>query len=264
MEIQTVAKNKTKKIITAGLLVIEAIYPRADRRDDDRVRAAKRKASSEAQKYMNAVHSWQKLELQLAANYSRGDLWVTVTYDDAHLPKSRKEAELRFKYFRACLQAERKKRGQEAVVHWNTEHKHEHEDYFQHKRWHHHFVLNATGADYDLIRKCWIYGSNIEIRPLKLDKEHTFEALARYMCKEARDKVGQRCWSYTRNAKHPEVDTIRVENDEQVQVPKGALELQVSSYRDVHCSSRVIKYLVPGWDSTPKYRAKRRGKTKKR
>lgn len=252
------AKNRTKKIITAGMLVVEAIYPRIERGDSDRCRAAKHKASSEAQKRLNAVHSWQQLELSLAANYGAGDLWVTVTYDDEHLPRNRKEAKLRFKYFLAKLAQERKKRKREAVVHACTEHKHRHEDHWQDRRWHHHFVLNASGDDYELIRRCWIYGSNIEIRKLRLDAEHTFEQIARYMCKEAPDKLGQHCWMKTRNAKKPEVETVRVDSDEQLQIPRGALRLLSEGGEDLYSKWRVVKYMLPGWDRPAAPRARRR------
>ena len=80
------AKNKMKKIIHAGALVIEAVYPRMDRRDSERARAAKRKASTEAQKRMNQIYSWQKLELMLAANFRPGDLVVTLTCRRAARP----------------------------------------------------------------------------------------------------------------------------------------------------------------------------------
>lgn len=241
-----------KKIIHAGALVIEAVYPRMDRRDSERARAAKRKASTEAQKRMNQIYSWQKLELMLAANFRPGDLVVTLTYDDAHLPESRKASELRLKYFRQQLAAHRLMTGQELVMIWNTEHKH------GDGRWHHHTVLNATGDDYDLIRRLWIYGSDIEIKPLRVDKEKNYETLARYMCKEEGERLGQRKWSYTRNARKPEVETFRVEEDTTVQVPKGATEISVFSDSNQYGSARVIKYLVPGWQKRPTVRAKRR------
>lgn len=230
-------------------MVIEAVYPRIERKDSDRCRAAKRKASSEAQKRMNAIHSRVKLECSLAANYRAGDLWVTVTYDDEHLPKSRAEARLRFKYFLAKLSAARKKKNQKTIVHWNAEHKHEHEDHWQNKRWHHHFFVNATGADFETIRSCWIYGSNIEIVPIKLDKDNTFEALARYMCKEPADKLGQHVWYCTRNAKKPEIDTQRIESDEQIHIPRGSLLLLNEGGENQYTKWRVVKYLLPGWDS---------------
>ena len=252
------ARTKTKKIIHAGLLHVEAIYPRVERRDGERARAAKHKASSEAQKRMNAIYSFQKLELGLAANYRPGDLWVTVTYDDEHLPQSRAEAKRKFAYFLKKLAAARKAKGQEAVVFWNTEHKHRHEDRWQDARWHHHFCLNATGEDFELIRSLWSYGSNIEIKTLQLSEELTFEALARYMCKEAPDKVGQHCWSCTRNARKPEIETVRVESDENIRIPRGALRLFNESGDDQFSAWRVVKYLVPGWDRAPKVRARRR------
>ena len=241
-----------KKIIHAGALVIEAVYPRMDRRDSERARAAKRKASTEAQKRMNQIYSWQKLELMLAANFRPGDLVVTLTYDDAHLPESRKASELRLKYFRQQLTVHRVMTGQELVMIWNTEHKH------GDGRWHHHTVINATGDDYDLIRRLWIYGSDIEIKPLRVDKEKNYETLARYMCKEEGERLGQRKWSYTRNARKPEVETFRVEEDTTVQVPKGATEISVFSDSNQYGSARVIKYLAPGWEKRPTVRAKRR------
>ena len=248
------AKTKTKKIIHAGSLVVEAIYPRMSRSDSPKVRAAKRKASSEAQRRMNKIYSYQKLELLLAANFRPGDLVITLTCDDAHLPKNRKEASAQLKYFRASLTAARKRRGQELVMVWSTEHRH------GEGRWHHHCVINATGDDYDLIRKLWIYGSDIEIKPLRVDREKNYESLAKYMAKEDREKLGLRSWSYTRNAKKPEVETFRVEDETQLQAPKGSMILAEVSERTEYASYKVIKYLAPGWEARRAARAKRRRK----
>ena len=49
-----------------------------------------------------------------------------------------------------------------------------------------------------------------EFNALRVDKKKNYETLARYMAKEERDKVGQRSWSYTRNAKKPEVESFSV------------------------------------------------------
>lgn len=237
---------KTKKIISAGPLVLEAVYPRGSAHDSPRARGAKRKLSSEAQQRMNAKYSYQKLELQLAANYGPGDLWVTVTYDDEHLPKDRAEAELRLKYFLRKLRAVRGRKSA-PVVHWCTEHKHEHESHWEDRRWHHHFFLNATGRDYEQIRACWIYGANIHIEPLVIDKDHSYEALARYMCKEAKDRPGLRSWSCTRNAKRPEVECFPVPDDTPLQPPKGATVYEEAGERTEFGSYRYIKYLAPNW-----------------
>ena len=56
---------------------------------------------------MNQIYSAQKLELMLSANFPTpgSALVVTLTHDDAHMPKSRKEAQARFKYFLKKLRA---------------------------------------------------------------------------------------------------------------------------------------------------------------
>lgn len=248
------AKTKTKKIIQAGALVVEAIYPRISRSDSAKVRAAKQKASSAAQQRMNRIYSYQKLELLLAANFRPGDLVVTLTCDDAHLPGSRKEAAAQLKYFRSRLTAARKRARQDLVMVWASENRH------GDGRWHHHCVINSTGDDFDAIRKLWIYGSDIEIKPLRVDQGKNYESLARYMAKEEREKPGLRIWSYTRNAKQPEVETFRVEDDTQLQAPKGAMLLAEISERSEYAYYKVIKYMAPGWDQRRPARARRKWK----
>ena len=94
---------KTKKIIVAGVLVREGIYSRAAGREAPKIRAAKRRASTEAQQRINARYSWEKLELMLAANFVPGDLVVTQTYDEENLPEDRAGAQAKLKKFRKKL-----------------------------------------------------------------------------------------------------------------------------------------------------------------
>ena len=232
------AKNKTKKIIVAGSLVVEALYSRAQRSDSPKVRAAKQRASSEAQARMNRKYRYQRLELMLAANFRPGDLVVTLTCDDQHLPVSRKEASAQLKYFRSRLTAQRQKQGQDLVMVWSTEHKH------GEGRWHHHCVINATGEEHDHIRKQCSLLSKI--------------AYLQYMAKEDREHPGQRNWSYTRNAAKPEFETFRVEDDTQLQAPKGSTILSDASERTEYASYKVIKYLAPGWERQGRPKARRR------
>lgn len=246
------AKTKWKKVIVAGPLVIETIYPAVPSRGSDKARAAKRKLSSAAQQRMNMIYSFQKLELELAANFVKGDLVCTLTYDDLHLPANRKAADAKLKYFRAKLSAERKKNGQELVMVWNTEHKH------GEGRYHHHVVINSTGDDYELILKLWGQGE-VEIKPLRVDSEKNYGSLAAYMCKERPEKVGQRCWSYTRNAKKPEMETFRVDDDTQLQPPKGSVVIKEASEKTMYGSYKWLKYLVP---QSYKRRSRRRRKRK--
>ena len=54
------------KRIDAGGIQIAALYNRRSRYDTPAQRAAKEKVSSEAQRRMNQIYSWQKLELLLS------------------------------------------------------------------------------------------------------------------------------------------------------------------------------------------------------
>ena len=247
---------KTKKIISAGPLVVEALYPRCSRHDSPAARAAKQKASSEAQQRMNRIYSFQKLELMLAANFPTpgSALVLALTYDDTHLPPDRKAAAARLKRFRTRLAAARKARGQRLVMFWNTEHAH------GAGRWHHHVVINATGDDLDLIRSLWAEGDNIEARPLRVDKEHNYETLARYLAKEGPERPGCRSWSYTRNAVKPEMETFTVPDDTQLQPPSGSTILRDVTERTDYSYYRVVKYLAAGWDGGPRLHTRRRRK----
>ena len=135
---------------------------------------------------------------------------------------------------------------------WNTEHKH------GEGRYHHHVVINSTGDDYDIILKLWGQGE-IDIKPLRVDSEKNYGSLAAYMCKERPEKAGQRCWSYTRNAKKPEMETFRVDDDTQLQPPKGSVVIKEASEKTMYGSYKWLKYLVP---QSYKRRSRRRRKRK--
>lgn len=240
-----------QKTIIAGPLVAQAIYPMATG-SRGAVRSGRKKLSSDAQRRMNLKYAWQKLELLIAANFKRGDLWITLTYDDAHLPASRKEAAARVQAFFDRLRKLRRRKGQDLRYLYCTEHKH------GDGRWHHHVLLNATGDDYDLIRKLWGQGG-IEFIQIRIDRDKNFETLARYLCKEQRDKVGQRLWSGSRNLRKPERECFRVPNDTPLTPPADAMVLtDTGDVCTAYGHFRYIKYLGAGWTSAAKPKAKRR------
>lgn len=244
-----------KKIIVAGSLVKECVYSCPAGREDARIRAEKRKISSAAQQRINARYSWQKLELMLAANFVPGDLVVTLTFDDQHLPETRAAASAMLKKFRADLSRLRKAAGEQLVMIWTTENK------SGSGRWHHHCVINATsGADFVDILTCWPHGSDIEIRRLEINVRKSYESLARYFCKEARERAGLRSWSYTRSCRHPEIETFPVPDDTEVRAPEDATVLEQSSDRTMFGQYAYIKYLA----ASPQSLRKLRPKTKRR
>lgn len=244
---------KTKKIIVAGQLVYEGIYPRGKSSDSPKARAEKKKLSSAAQQRMNKLYSAQKLEFMLAANFVRGDCVAVLTYDDDNLPLTRKEAEQRLKYFRSKLAKERKTEWDELVIIWNTEGKH------GEKRFHHHIVFNAVGNDLEALKRLWVYG-DVQLEKLKIDKEKNYASLAHYMCKESREKPGLRSWSYSRNCKHPEVETFAVPDDTTIQAPKGSVILEEHSESNQYGSYKTVKYISSRIvkATKPKRKSKRR------
>ena len=245
---------KMKKILVAGALVKEVIYSRAAGAENPKVRAAKRKVSTEAQELMNAKNSWQKLELMLAANFRPGDLVITLTYDDAHLPKSRDAALRQLKIYRAALAAARRDRGEEMRMIWSTENAHDG------GRWHHHLVVNATGNDFAEVTRLWPNGGDIEIQKLKVGREKNYESLAKYMCKEARERPGLRSWSYTRSCRHPEIEVFPVPDDTEITVPETAIILEEVSKRTDFAEIRFVKYLAA---EPVKLRRRTRGKRRR-
>lgn len=244
---------KRKKIIVAGALVKECVYSCPAGREPARIRGEKRKISTAAQQRMNAKYSWQKLELMLAANFVPGDLVVTLTYDEEHLPETRAEASVRLKHFRAQLSRLRRETSRDLRMIWATENK------SGAGRWHHHSVINATdGADFAEILSCWPFGGDIEITRLELTGGKSYESLARYMCKEARERAGLRSWSYTRSCRHPEVETFPVPDDTELEPPQDATILEQAGERTVYGEFFYIKYLAASPQHLRKRRTRRR------
>ena len=248
--------SKYKRIIVAGPLVVEAVYPAPHPRDSRGVRQGKKLLSSQAQQRMNLQYAYQKLELLIAANFGKKDLFVTLTYDDEHLPGNRQEALNRVKAFWKRLRKTRQSQGQELRYIYVTEHKH------GEGRWHHHALINATGEDFALIRQLWGQGG-VEFRSVRVDKEKHYETLARYLCKEQRDKLGLRLWSGSRNLRKPERECFRVPDSTPLKMPPESRCIRLADTGDVRTAYghyRYIKYIAT--DGVPVRRQKIRRRKK--
>lgn len=253
---------KKRITIDGGAVVYVLEHPVRDRGDSEKVRAAKSKATSQAQQLRNQILSTRELELRLAKNYPTpgSGLVIVLSYDDEHLPKSRKEAQRRFKYFLQKLRAERKAAGLPAPrVHFAPE-----VLTSASGRWHHHIVLDNTGDDLDMVRRCWIYGSDIDSKPIRVDEEKNHETLARYMSKELREAQEYECrpglhsWGCTRNCYKPEVDEQIVEDRKPLRAPRGATVLIHERRSTELTESAILKYRLPASCFKPRARARRR------
>lgn len=240
---------KKRITIDGGAVVYEIEHPVSSRRDTPKERAAKQKTTSDAQRLRNRILSTRELELRLAKNFPRAGsgLVITLTFDDRHLPKSRKEAQRRMKYFLKKLREERKKAGlPEPRVIYSPEVLSSRSG-----RWHYHIIMDNTGNDYETVRRCWIYGSEIECEKLRVDKEKNHETLARYMNKELREAQEYECrpglhgWSCTRSCLRPEVDVRIVDDRDRLHAPRGATVLIRERRETALAAWSVLKYRLP-------------------
>jgi len=253
---------KTLKLIDAGPLQLASLYDRVKPSDAPAQRRAKHKASTEAQRRQNLKNTATYLELCLAVNFrTPGSARVaTLTFDEKHRPKDRSEVTQRLNYFRRKYGAACAAEGlPEPVMFWCIE-----VLSAESGRWHVHIVISAFGDDDARIRRCWPYGSDVEIEKLRVDKQKNYTTLARYMTKEAREvqdynaKPGARSWSHTQNARKPAVETMTVPDDYKLEPPEGCTVLTDERQTNEWTSWHAVKWLVPSCAFPRPPRAKRR------
>lgn len=242
---------KIRKTIRAGSLVKVIEYPKQNPRDGDHVRAAKRNASSAAQKAANIKNSKGMCEMMLAENFALDALFVTVTYDDAHLPKTASAAKVKLRKFIRSLRDARKLRGEQLAYIYVTEGEH------GEKRYHHHIVINATQnrtQDREEIESLWSGGEIVHIQPLakiaELDEvqeigDNPYSRAAYYMTKEpAADHVGAQMWTASKGLSRPEVLTEIVNDGDTVDAPPQAVVLEREERQNEYGSYKYIKYAL--------------------
>lgn len=241
---------RKRTTIDAGAIVY-VIESSVKRKQDDarRSRARKSRPSSANQKLKNQIKSQNWLELQLAVNFpAPGSAHVlTLSFDNEHLPKTRKQTQRKLYYFinntlrKACeaagLPRPRAIWAIEVLSSANN-------------RWHVHMVIESI-VPLEMIRKCWRYGSNIECRELRVDDEKNHESLARYLSKESRDaqewdcKPGLHVYGRTQNCLKPEIIEEIVQDRAQLRAPRTATvllhERRETAFDEIH----VLKYRLP-------------------
>lgn len=230
---------KKLKTITAGRLVKAILYTPPEPRDGDRARAEKSRMTTAAQQAANDKTARGKLEMELAANFTPGDLFVLLTYRDADLPRRRAGAVSCFRRFIKLLRRHRAARGQELRYIYVTEGRH------GSGRLHHHFVVNSVGLDdLEVIRSLWAYGDIVEAEGI--DGED-YEPLALYMTKESAEgrPVGARMWSGSKNLRKPTVTADYVPNNTTLELPPGGKLISERSERGPFGEYRYMKYLLP-------------------
>lgn len=240
---------KRKKTIVAGDLIKTVIYTAPEPRDGPRVRAAKSRMTSAAQKAMNDKTARGRLEMSIAANFKRHDLFLTLTYRLKDLPAKRAGAVLNVRKFLRNMREVRKTAGIPFKYIYVTEEKH------GDGKLHHHIIMNATERDIETIRSLWPHGDVIDIEYLGCREYATW---AEYMTKEGAQgrPVGARMWTPSKNLDKPKVTYSYVGNDETLSPPIGAHVLEWEEKVTEFGSYCYIKYYFPPkhWGEEPPQR----------
>lgn len=253
---------KKRITIDGGAVVYVLEHPMHERGESKKARAAKTKATSQAQQLRNQILSIRQLELLLSANFPTpgSGLVLCLSFDDEHLPSNRAQAQRKFKYFLQLLRKERRASGlPDPRVIYSPE-----VLTSASGRWHYHIVVDNTGNDLEMIRRCWIYGSDIECTKLRVDEEKNHETQARYMSKELREAQEYECrpglhgWSYTRNCRKPEIDEQIVDDRKPLRAPRGATVLIQERRSTEFAEHALLKYRLPATCFSPNARARRR------
>ena len=177
-------------IYHCGKYVENVIYPVFKNKGG---RRRKYRPTSDVQERLNRYNAEQKLRRLIETNFGEGDIWLTLTYDEKHLPGEDKRFFADYYNFIRRLNRYREKRGMEQVKAIDVP--------ANDGRYHHHVVISGglTSAE---LRKIWGKGM-IWDRPLEWGDDG-LQGLADYI---ARQSIAGKRYLRTKTVRDPEVTT---------------------------------------------------------
>lgn len=233
------ARNKVLHTRDAGTVVEQTLCTVATGADSPKVRASKKKATTEVMKRYNHKTSCKKLEMILACNFNPGDYVIMLSFLNQYYPCSKSIVVSRCKQFRAKMAKYYARKGKKFFAVWCIEQQH------GDGRIHIHMVIpKASQHDYAAILAAWTWGG-VDIKPLRVDRDKNYSSLAWYMAKEGPEKNSQRAWSYTRNIRKPIEDTQRVDSGYCLQAPKGVHVIERYDVETAFGTFQYLKYYIP-------------------
>lgn len=189
----------------------------ASRQPRDGTRAARQFETGLVQEAVNIKTACMRLEFLLYANFSPQDWFVTLTYDDDHLPPNYEAARKNAPAFLRRVREARRSRGQPYDYIYVMEGLHgDH-------RVHHHLVIKACRGGERELCEAWRCGG-VDVRTIS--DFGGYRKLARYLSKEPRKtgklRVGQRMWTPSRGLIKPERTDIELAAGEHYVPPSSA------------------------------------------
>ncbi|MCD7708862.1 MAG: hypothetical protein LUI02_03205 [Clostridiales bacterium] len=158
--------------------------------------------NSKAQRNLNDKNARKRLVRLVNTNFVNGDLWITLTYDDGHLPADMERAQRDIRNWIRRVNYRRGKQGlPKAKYIYVTEHG------TKTGRFHHHVVMDGALSG-DEIEGLWRLGRRNEIRHLDAD-EDGFSGMANYIAKEKDREKYEKRWSSSQGLKEPGVKIVK-------------------------------------------------------
>lgn len=169
------------------------------------------------QEAVNIKTACMRLEFLLYANFSLDDWFITLTYDNAHLPLNYEAARKNAPAFFRRVRELRRARGEPFGYIYVMEGMHgDH-------RVHHHLVLQRGDGDLEAIRALWPRGG-VDAETIR--DFGGYRKLAQYLSKEPRKtgklRVGQRMWTPSKGLIKPERNDIELTAGQHYIPPNGA------------------------------------------
>ena len=195
------AFQKLRRKIYAGVVLDIEVYAanRGVRNAIDIERKLRKPRTEEEKKIANEKQSQKRFIGNMNQTFATGGLYVTLTYDDKHLPSSYSEAESVLKRFVRKLRYKFPNVKIMAVTGYGR----------QSGRLHHHLVILGAWESY-IIEK-WKEGSVTRIEALRahnvyngVDRGRDYTALATYLFNHAVESGRGKRWIQTKNVSQPE------------------------------------------------------------
>lgn len=157
-------------------------------------RKKKEKPTEEAVRKYNERQRADRVQMLIAANFSPGDYWTTLTYRREERPESEEEANSNMQRFIRRLRSKLRKCGIELKYIYTTE-------IGSRGGVHHHILLQRIPEVTELTRELWIYGHE-DFKPLY--EENAYRQLAEYIVKkESKERVAGTTYHPSRNLTKP-------------------------------------------------------------
>lgn len=213
---------KILSTLKAGRVIRQVLFAPKDPNPNQRRRAMS--ISKEDKQKANLKTSYEKLLMLLCANFSPGDWWITLSYNDDHLPQTREASKKPFRKFMRMFRKYRKSNDEPLKYVYCTQLT----TRAGGRRLHHHMIMRwEDDSDRERIESLWECGY-VKIRKLK-----SFEEIldkARYMCREPRELgvyvPGEQMWTASRGLARPKPEYTTIDSDSiDISVPVGCTEL---------------------------------------